>query len=111
MKNLILALVLFCVACASQAQVDAGHALAEATVRATDPTSDGGAAITPDEEAQIRALYADLVGAEGIDWREVGGGVVASLALLFPALRLLPNRFFLGNKEGAALDKLAKKSA
>jgi len=105
MKNALLPVYLFiaaalvaafAISCLSQPQFDAGRELAQAAVTATDPASPGGAAVTTDEEAYLKLAYERLRGAEGYDWGQLGTSVLASLAAVFPALRLLPSRLFLG---------------
>lgn len=95
------------VACASQAQFDAGHELSAAMVAATDAAGPGGATVTPEEEAHIGDLYGRLRDAEGVDWSQVGAGVLGSLGVLFPALRLIPNRWILGGAPDADVKRAA----
>lgn len=102
-----LALSMLAVACASQAQLDAGHELIAVTAKVSDPASPAGTALSPEEELELRASYDRLQGAEGLNWSQVGAAALGSLALLFPALRYLPNRFILGTAPDPDVKRVA----
>lgn len=112
----LVGLTMLAISCASQAQFDAGHELAAAAVAATDPSSPGGADVTPEEQEHITTLYGKLKDAEGIDWKQLAATVGAGVAALIPGLRYglpfilarIPNEHIIGADEAKALDKVSK---
>lgn len=113
MKIAALGLALALFGCASQAQLDASHRLAEATLAATDPASPGGVSVTAEEKAEIDRIYRELKDAQGIDWQQLFATLVAALVAGIPALRYglpfilprIPNEKILGQAEALALER------
>jgi len=108
MKNYILTLLFFaglCLAtlsCTSPQQQTAAQALAETVTAAT---RDG--IVTEDEAKAIAQAMQVYVDAPGVNWAELGGTVLASLAAGFIGLRYVPNAHIVGKTEALALDKAA----
>ena len=63
--------------------------------------------ITEDEAKLIGAKLKAFTEAPGVDWAQVGGTVLASVAMTFLGLRYVPNAHVIGPAEAAALNKAA----
>jgi hypothetical protein len=102
---LLVGVFLCSLSCTSPAQQTAAQALAETVTAAT---KDG--IVTESEAKDIEAHMKAYVDAPGVDWAQLGGSVLASIAVGFLGLRYLPNSQVVGKDEAAALAALLPKT-